>query len=108
MEFVAQQATVKTPADRLTGDVLFEGVWNRTEPAARDRGLVTVAALVAGGDTDRLRSRRAADVRGDERDEPTVHAAPGVTTSLATVRAALAPEVAAPTGTSRARGAVRS
>ncbi|NUW34068.1 carboxymuconolactone decarboxylase family protein [Nonomuraea sp. SMC257] len=39
----------------LTDDVLFEDVWNRTELAARDRSLITVAALVAGGDTDQLR-----------------------------------------------------
>jgi 4-carboxymuconolactone decarboxylase len=38
----------------LTDDVLFEDVWNRTELAARDRSLVTVAALVAGGDADQL------------------------------------------------------
>ncbi|MER7394674.1 carboxymuconolactone decarboxylase family protein [Streptomyces sp. NPDC000151] len=30
----------------LTDDVLFEDVWNRTELAARDRSLVTVAVLV--------------------------------------------------------------
>jgi 4-carboxymuconolactone decarboxylase len=39
----------------LTDDVLFEDVWNRTELAARDRSLITVAALVAGGDADQLR-----------------------------------------------------
>ncbi|PWI07976.1 hypothetical protein DIZ27_25290 [Streptomyces sp. NWU339] len=70
MELVTQQSAVKAPANRFTGDVLFEDVRNRTEP--------------------------------------TVHATLGVTTPLATMRAALAPEVAAPTGTSRARGTVRS
>ncbi|MCX4706583.1 carboxymuconolactone decarboxylase family protein [Streptomyces sp. NBC_01373] len=39
----------------LTDDVLFEDVWNRTELAARDRSLITVAALIAGGDADQLR-----------------------------------------------------
>ena len=39
----------------LTDDVLFEDVWNRQELAARDRSLITVAALVAGGDADQLR-----------------------------------------------------
>ena len=39
----------------LTDDVLFEDVWNRPELAARDRSLVTVAALVAGGDAEQLR-----------------------------------------------------
>src|SRR6478609_6789319 len=38
----------------LTDDVLFEDVWNRPGLAARDRSLVTVAALVAGGDTAQL------------------------------------------------------
>ncbi|MDQ0779355.1 4-carboxymuconolactone decarboxylase [Streptomyces aurantiacus] len=38
----------------LTDDVLFEDVWNRTELAARDRSLITVAVLVAGGDADQL------------------------------------------------------
>ncbi|GAA1501473.1 hypothetical protein GCM10009827_011070 [Dactylosporangium maewongense] len=39
----------------LTDDVLFADVWNRGELAARDRSLVTVAALVAGGDAEQLR-----------------------------------------------------
>ncbi|MEV0196263.1 carboxymuconolactone decarboxylase family protein [Nonomuraea sp. NPDC050691] len=59
----AQADRRRTPHDRrfrpklarLTDDVLFEDVWNRTEPAARDRSLITVAALVAGGDADQLR-----------------------------------------------------
>jgi 4-carboxymuconolactone decarboxylase len=38
----------------LTDDVLFEDVWNRPELSARDRSLVTVAALVAGGNADQL------------------------------------------------------
>lgn len=39
----------------LTDDVLFEDVWNRPDLAARDRSLITVAALVAGGDAEQLR-----------------------------------------------------
>lgn len=38
----------------LIDDVLFEDVWNRPELAARDRSLITVAALVAGGNTEQL------------------------------------------------------
>ena len=38
----------------LTDDVLFDDVWNRPGLAPRDRSLVTVAALVAGGDTTQL------------------------------------------------------
>jgi 4-carboxymuconolactone decarboxylase len=38
----------------LTDDVLFEDVWNRAGLSARDRSLVTVAALVAGGDAAQL------------------------------------------------------
>jgi 4-carboxymuconolactone decarboxylase len=38
----------------LTDDVLFEDVWNRAELAARDRSLITVAVLTAGGDTEQL------------------------------------------------------
>jgi len=39
----------------LTDDVLFADVWNREGLSARDRSLVTVAVLVAGGDLDQLR-----------------------------------------------------
>jgi len=38
----------------LTDDVLFADVWNRHELAARDRSLITVAVLTAGGDTEQL------------------------------------------------------
>jgi len=37
-----------------TDAVLFDDVWERTELAKRDRSLVTVAALVAGGNLDQL------------------------------------------------------
>lgn len=39
----------------LTDDVLFDDVWNRRELSARDRSLITVAVLTAGGDLDQLR-----------------------------------------------------
>jgi len=39
----------------LTDDVLFDDVWNRPELSARDRSLITVAVLTAGGNTDQLR-----------------------------------------------------
>ncbi|MCI2957915.1 carboxymuconolactone decarboxylase family protein [Agromyces atrinae] len=38
----------------LTDDVLFDDVWNRPELSARDRSLITVAVLAAGGDTAQL------------------------------------------------------
>lgn len=41
---------------QLTDDVLFGDVWERTELSPRDRSLVTVAALVANGNTEQLTS----------------------------------------------------
>jgi 4-carboxymuconolactone decarboxylase len=38
----------------LTDDVLFDDVWNRPELSARDRSLITVTALIAGGHSDQL------------------------------------------------------
>ena len=38
----------------LTDDVLFDDVWNRPELPARDRSLITVAVLTAGGNTEQL------------------------------------------------------
>ena len=38
----------------LTDDVLFGDVWARTELSSRDRSLVTVAALIANGNTEQL------------------------------------------------------
>jgi 4-carboxymuconolactone decarboxylase len=40
----------------LTDEVLFGDVWEREELSKRDRSLVTVAALVAGGNIEQLRS----------------------------------------------------
>lgn len=39
----------------LNDEVLFGQVWPRTELAARDRSLITVAALIAGGNFEQLR-----------------------------------------------------
>ncbi|MDT0203053.1 carboxymuconolactone decarboxylase family protein [Nocardioides sp. AE5] len=39
----------------LTSDVLFGDVWEREQLSARDRALVTVAALVCGGHAEQLR-----------------------------------------------------
>ena len=38
----------------LTDDVLFADVWNRPELSARDRSLITIAVLAAGGHTGQL------------------------------------------------------
>ncbi|HVI37532.1 MAG TPA: carboxymuconolactone decarboxylase family protein [Gaiellales bacterium] len=38
----------------FTDDVLFGEVWKRPELAPRDRSLITVAALVAGGNAEQL------------------------------------------------------
>lgn len=38
----------------LTDDVLFEDVWRRADLSPRDRSLVTIAALIAGGNTEQL------------------------------------------------------
>jgi len=40
----------------LTDDVLFGDVWARAELSPRDRSLVTVAALIANGNTAQLHS----------------------------------------------------
>jgi 4-carboxymuconolactone decarboxylase len=38
----------------LTDDVLFGDIWERAELSKRDRSLVTVAALIANGNTEQL------------------------------------------------------
>ena len=40
----------------LTDDVLFGDVWARVELSPRDRSLITVAALIANGNTEQLQS----------------------------------------------------
>jgi len=39
---------------QLTDDVLFGDVWERRELSKRDRSLVIVTALIAGGNTEQL------------------------------------------------------
>ena len=39
---------------QLTDDVLFGDVWERAELSPRDRSLVTIAALIVGGNTEQL------------------------------------------------------
>jgi 4-carboxymuconolactone decarboxylase len=39
---------------QLTDGVLFGDIWERTELSKRDRSLVTVAALIANGNTEQL------------------------------------------------------
>ena len=39
---------------QLTDDVLFGDVWAREEISSRDRSLITVGALIAGGNTEQL------------------------------------------------------
>jgi 4-carboxymuconolactone decarboxylase len=39
---------------QLTDDVLFGDVWERPELSPRDRSLVTITALVAGGNIEQL------------------------------------------------------
>lgn len=41
---------------QLTDDVLFGDVWARAELSPRDRSLITVAALIANGNTEQLPS----------------------------------------------------
>jgi 4-carboxymuconolactone decarboxylase len=59
------ESQAQTPAQKLIGDfapklvsltddVLFADVWERKELAPRDRSLITVAALIAGGNTEQL------------------------------------------------------
>ena len=38
----------------LTDDLLFGDIWARSELSPRDRSLITVAALITGGNTEQL------------------------------------------------------
>jgi len=84
------ESPARTPAQKLIGDfapklvsltddVLFGDVWKRAELAPRDRSLITVAALIAGGNTEQLRSHllRAKDngVTETELKEAIIHLA---------------------------------
>ena len=62
-----------------TDEVLFDEVWERPDLSARDRSLVTVAALTALGNTDQLRFHlafaRQNGVTDDELKEALLHLA---------------------------------
>jgi 4-carboxymuconolactone decarboxylase len=49
------RASIAPKLAALTDDVLFDDVWNRPELSPRDRSLITVAALIRGGDAAQLR-----------------------------------------------------
>jgi 4-carboxymuconolactone decarboxylase len=49
-------AAVAPKLAQLTNDVVLEDLWRRSDLSPRDRSLVTIAALVANGDTDQLAS----------------------------------------------------
>jgi 4-carboxymuconolactone decarboxylase len=63
----------------LTDDVLFGDIWARPELSPRDRSLITVAALIAGGNTEQLRGHleraRQNGVTDDELKEAIIHLA---------------------------------
>jgi 4-carboxymuconolactone decarboxylase len=63
----------------LTDDVLFEDVWNRPELSARDRSLITVAVLTAGGNTDQLGFHLGRAVENDVTKEELIEAITHVT-----------------------------
>ena len=44
---------------QLTDDVVFGDIWARPELPARDRSLITVAALITNGSTEQLRGHLA-------------------------------------------------
>jgi 4-carboxymuconolactone decarboxylase len=46
--------TVAPKFVQLTNDVVFDGLWRRSDLSVRDRTLVTIAALAAMGDDDQL------------------------------------------------------
>jgi len=50
----AESGTVAPKFVQLTNDVVFDDLWRRPDLSARDRSLVTIAALAAMGDNDQL------------------------------------------------------
>jgi len=54
MAATAQWGIVAPKFVQLTNDVVFDDLWRRSDLTARDRGLVTIAALAAMGDDDQL------------------------------------------------------
>ncbi|WP_396599700.1 carboxymuconolactone decarboxylase family protein [Frigoribacterium sp. R86507] len=63
----------------LTDDVLFADVWNRPELSARDRSLITVAVLTAGGNTEQLKFHLGRAVENGVTQEDLVEAITHVT-----------------------------
>ncbi|MFS0774100.1 carboxymuconolactone decarboxylase family protein [Sphingomonas sp. 1P08PE] len=51
---VTTLAPIAPKLAQLTNDVVFAELWRRTDLSPRDRSLVTIAALAAGGDGDQL------------------------------------------------------
>jgi len=49
-----QFANIAPKFAQLTNDVVFDALWRRTDLSARDRSLVTIAALAGMGDDDQL------------------------------------------------------
>ena len=49
-----ESETVAPKFVQLTNDVVFDNLWRRSDLTARDRSLVTIAALAAMGDDDQL------------------------------------------------------
>ena len=50
----AEFGSIAPKFTQLTNDVVFEDLWRRSDLTARDRSLVTIAALAAMGDADQL------------------------------------------------------
>jgi 4-carboxymuconolactone decarboxylase len=63
----------------LTDDMLFADVWNRPELSPRDRSLITVAVLTAGGNTEQLGSHLALAVQNGVTEEELIEAITHVT-----------------------------
>ena len=63
----------------LTDDMLFEDVWNRPELSPRDRSLITVAVLTAGGNTEQLGSHLARALQNGLAQEELIEAITHVT-----------------------------
>jgi hypothetical protein len=69
----AQSATSPRNLAALTDDVLFDDVWNRAELSARDRRLISVTALVVGGNAVKSGIPKGRERAGERRalDGPT-------------------------------------
>lgn len=113
--------TEPTPIQRIVGDfapkiaeltdgVLFGDVWERPELSPRDRSLITIAALIMGGNTEQLRSHLtrglANGLTREEIAETVTHLAfyagwPKALSAVTVARAVLEGEDAASTARSR-------